>query len=118
MAAHNDFGKESEEMAVKWLIENGYTILHRNWRHKQFEIDIVALKDKFLHIIEVKSRHFSSCGRPEDSVSKKKFRNLKRAADEYLYLNQGYRWIQYSILAITLFNDKDPEFFLLEDVFL
>lgn len=118
MAEHNDFGKLGEEMAVQWLAEKGYIILHRNWRHKQFEIDIVAIKEKILHIIEVKTRRYSLFGHPEDSVSKKKFRNLKRAADEYLYLNPGHHWIQYSILAITLFNDKDPEFYLLEDVFL
>ena len=43
MAEHNKFGEEGEEMAVQWLSENGYTILHRNWRHKQYEIDIIAL---------------------------------------------------------------------------
>lgn len=118
MAEHNKFGKDGEDMAVQWLIEKGYEILHRNWRHKQYEIDIIAAKNKFLHIIEVKTRHFSPFGHPEDSVGKKKFKNLQRAADEFLFLNPGHKWIQYGILAITLFNDKEPEFFLLEDVFL
>ena len=68
--------------------------------------------------VEVKARHFSPFGHPEDSVGKKKFKNLQRAADEFLFLNPGHKWIQYSILSITLFSDKDPEFFLLEDVFL
>ena len=118
MAEHNKFGKEGEEMAIQWLQENGYEILHRNWRHKQFELDIIALKNNFLHFFEVKSRHFSPFGHPEDNVKKKKFKNLQRAADEYLFLNPGHKWIQYNILAITLFKHKDPEFFLLEDVFL
>jgi len=118
MAEHNTLGQEAEEMAVKWLTENGYEILHRNWRHKQFEIDIIALKDKFLHIVEVKARNFSPFGYPEDSVRKKKFKNLQRATDEFLYLNPGHKWIQYNVLAITLFRDKEPEFFMLEDVFL
>ncbi len=118
MAEHNKFGKEGEDMAMQWLIEKGYEILHRNWRHKQFEIDLIALKNNFLHIIEVKTRHHSPFGYPEDNVGKKKFKNLQRAADEFLFLNPGHKWIQYNILAITLFNDKDPEFFLLEDVFL
>jgi putative endonuclease len=118
MAEHNKFGKDGEDMAAKWLQDNGYQILHRNWRHKQYELDVVALKNNFLHFIEVKTRHFSPFGHPEDSVGKKKFRNLQRAADEYLFLNPGHKWIQYGILAITLFKDKEPEFFLLEDVFL
>lgn len=118
MAAHNQFGITGEEMAVKWLKEKGYQVLHRNWRYKQYEIDIIALKDKFLHIIEVKARNYSAVGYPEDSVGKKKFKNLQRAADEFLFINPGYAWIQYGILAITLFKDKEPEFLLIEDVFL
>jgi putative endonuclease len=118
MAEHNKFGTDGENMAAKWLQEKGYEILHRNWRHSHYEIDIIALKNNFLHIIEVKSRNFSPFGHPEDSVGKKKFKNLQRAADTFLFLNPGYQWIQYSILAITLFRDKEPEFFLIEDVFL
>jgi putative endonuclease len=118
MAEHNEFGKDGEDMATRWLQEKGYEILHRNWRHKQYELDIIASKNKFLHFIEVKTRHFSAFGHPEASVGKKKFKNLQRAADEFLFLNPGHKWIQYNILAITLFGDKDPEFFLLEDVFL
>jgi putative endonuclease len=118
MAEHNTFGSDGESMAANWLQEKGYEILHRNWRHSHYEIDIIALRDDMLHIIEVKARHSSPFGYPEDSVGKKKFKSLQRAADEFLFLNPGYKWIQYSILAITLFRDKEPEFFLIEDVFL
>ena len=118
MASHNNLGKEGEQMAINWLKEKGYEILHHNWRHSHYEIDIVAKKAGKLHIVEVKARHNSVFGHPEDSVTKKKFKNLQRAVDEYLFLNPGYKWLQYDILAITLFNNKKPEFFLLEDVFL
>jgi putative endonuclease len=118
MAEHNKLGSEGEALAVKWLMEKGYEILHRNWRHSHYEMDIIAMKGKMLHFVEVKARNFSNFGNPEDSVGKKKFKNLQRAADEFLYLNPGHQWIQYDILAITLFNDKEPEYFLLEDVFL
>lgn len=74
MASHNELGKEGEELAVKWLSEHGYTILHTNWRYSHYEIDIVATKGKFLHFVEVKARKASPFGFPEDSVTK---RNLK-----------------------------------------
>jgi putative endonuclease len=118
MAQHNEFGTEGENMAVKWLTEKGYEILHRNWRFGQYEIDIIAHKNNFLHIIEVKTRHASPFGHPEDSVGRAKFKNLQRATDRFLQLNPGHKWIQYNILAITLFKNREPEFFLLEDVFL
>lgn len=127
MAAHNELGKEGEELAVKWLRRHGYTILHCNWRHSHYEIDIVATKmhqvprqgeTEFLHFVEVKARKASPFGNPEDSVSKKKFRHLKQAADEYLHRHPGHRWIQYDILSITLTGPDEAEYFLLEDVFM
>ena len=118
MAEHNKLGKDAEEMATQWIIQNGYLILHRNWCYKHFELDIVATKNNFIHFFEVKARNYSRFGYPEDAVRKKKFKNLQRAANEYLHLYPGHKWIQYNILAITLFRYKEPEFFLLEDVFL
>jgi putative endonuclease len=118
MASHNDLGKEGEAMAARWLTEKGYTVLHVNWRHSHYEIDIIATKQEKLHIIEVKARKDSPFGHPEDSVTKRKFKNLQRAADEFLFHNPGYKWMQYDVLAITLFPNKEAEFFLLEDVFL
>lgn len=118
MALHNELGKEGEERAAQWLIAKGYIILHRNWRHSYHEIDIIASKGKFLHFIEVKARRASSLGNPEDSVTKKKFKNLQKAADEYLFRNPGHQWIQYDILSITVQKNGDADYFLIEDVFL
>ena len=118
MAEHNDLGKEGEEMAAKWLVEKGYTLLHRNWRYSYHEIDIIASKEHFLHFVEVKIRKTSFYGNPEDSVTKKKFKRLQRAADEYLFLHPGHLWIQYNVLAITLKGNQEAEYFLIEDVYL
>lgn len=118
MALHNELGVKGEEMAAVWLTGNGYKILEKNWRHSTLEIDIIATKDECLHFVEVKARNYSGFGNPEDSVGKQKFKFLQRAAHVYLQMNPQYKWIQYDILAITIFRDKEPEFFLLEDVFL
>lgn len=118
MATHNEMGREAEELAVNFLNENGFEILHRNWRYSHYEIDIIARKDELLHFIEVKARNDSPAGYPEINVTKKKFRFLLRAADEFLYQNPGYRHVQFNVLSITLFKNKEPEFFLIKDVFL
>ena len=117
MASHNQLGKEAEQMAVNYLTKEGYKVLHCNWRHSHYEIDIIARRDKFLHIIEVKTLHASSAGYPEDSVTKRKFKRLLNAADEFLYHHPEYRHVQYDILSITIRNAQ-PEFFLIEDVYL
>lgn len=118
MASHNELGKEGEELAIGWLRKNDFEILHCNWRYSRFEIDIIAKKNNLLHIIEVKSRNFFPGALPEESVTKKKFKFLVNAADEYLYQHPEYKHVQFDILAITLHRDGEPEYFLIEDVFL
>ncbi|MBL7751531.1 MAG: YraN family protein [Chitinophagaceae bacterium] len=118
MAAHNELGKKGEELAAVYLVSRGYEILHRNWVYGKREIDIIARKGRFLHFIEVKAKRWSPEGYPEDNVTRTKFRNLLKAADEYLAIHPGNRYIQYDILAITFHKEKEPEFFMLEDVFL
>ncbi len=118
MADHNDLGKRGEEMAVAWLREKGFEILHCNWRYSNYEIDIIAKKGNMLHFIEVKTAWFSRLSHPEQQVTRSKFKNIQRAANHFLHLHPGHNWIRYDIMAITLFKGKDPEYFLLEDVFL
>lgn len=118
MASHNQLGKDAEQMGVDYLLEKGYEILHRNWRYSHYEIDIIAKKNGLLRIIEVKALKSSQLRNPEESVTKKKFRNLQNAANEFLFQNLQYRHVQFDILSITLNLQNEPEFFLIEDVFL
>jgi len=118
MALHNELGAEGEKMAADWLMQKGYEILQLNWRYSYYEIDIIAKKKNLLHIIEVKSRKYFPGAYPEDSVTRKKFKRLQRAADRYLSLHPEHKWLQYDILSITIHHSKPPDFFLLQDVFL
>ena len=48
-------GNLAEDKACKFLFDNGYTILERNFYSRFGELDIIASKDDVLHFIEVKS---------------------------------------------------------------
>jgi putative endonuclease len=116
MAHHNLTGSLGEQMAVKYLLDKGYTIIHRNWRHGNWEVDIIANKKNTLHFIEVKTRRTSTFGYPEDDVSKNKIRYLMCAAEEFLLLYPEWKSIQFDILSITIERNKEVQFFLIEDV--
>lgn len=118
MAFHNDFGKQGEELAEKFLLRNGFTILFRNWRYSYFEIDIIALKDDRPHFVEVKIRSSTDFGFPEDSVTKKKIRKLLRAADQFMFLNPQYKDFRIDILSIISFKPEETVYFFIEDVYL
>ena len=116
MAHHNITGNLGENMAVKYFTEKGYNILHRNWRHSHWEIDIIAAYKNKLHFIEVKTRRTNTFGFPEDDVSKRKMKYLMSSAEEFLYQNPVWSLIQFDILSITLNKNDSVEFFLIEDV--
>lgn len=118
MASHNELGKEAEEMAVDYLVNDGFSVLSRNWRHSKAELDIIAEKNGMLHIIEVKSRKGNYGGYPEQSVTKKKFKHLTRAAEEYLFNHPEYKDIRFDVLSINIYSNKKAEYFLINDVFL
>lgn len=117
MARHNQTGKDGEQLAAVYLQQIGYTILHKNWRYKNWEIDIIASKGKRLHIIEVKTRTSLKFGHPEDNMDNKKMQSLINAAEEYMYQNPIWIQLQFDILAITII-EKEVEYFLIEDVYL
>ena len=118
MALHNQLGKRGEQLAEEYFLKKGYEILHRNWRHSHYEIDLIAIKDDLLHFVEVKLRSSKTFGMPEQNVKKKKFQSLLHAADEFLFQHQQYRHVQYDILSINISSNTEPEFFLIEDVYM
>lgn len=118
MAQHNNTGSLGEALAATYLQQNGYTLLHQNWRHGHWEVDIIASRNYILHFIEVKTRRTKKFGHPEESVSKKKIQNLINASAEYLHLHTQWQRIQFNVLAITILKNEPPEYFLIEDVYL
>jgi len=97
----------AEEMAVNFLRNKGFTILKRNWYlNRMGEIDIIALKDKTLNFVEVKSllkeeEHFN----PEHHFSFKKFLKLTKLANFYANNSKYDEWI-ISLIAVVLNNFK------------
>jgi putative endonuclease len=118
MAQHNDTGNLGESMAVSYLSDKGYGILHQNWRYSHWEVDIIAEKDGILHFIEVKTKRTLKFGHPEDNVDRKKIKYLMNAAEEYLYQQPQWKRIQFNILSITMIKNEPVEYFFIEDVYL
>ena len=56
MNKKEELGRKGEEIVCKYLIDNGHTILERNWRCGHLEIDIISINKIGIHFVEVKSR--------------------------------------------------------------
>lgn len=117
MPRHIDLGKRGEDRAAEWLVRKEYEILYRNWRYGRYEVDIIARRGNVFHFIEVKCRQWSVYGPPEESVSRKKIRNMMRGSLAWRIQFPGPGRIQYDVLSITIRPGAEPEFFFIEDVY-
>ena len=118
MARHNETGKLGELLAEQWLRESGFAIIEKNWRYGKLEIDIIARKNDRTHFIEVKTRRSNTYGYPEELVNRQKLYFFISAGTEYIRIHPDDKWIRFDILSITLSENKETEFFMIEDVYL
>ncbi len=77
-------GRAGEDVACEHLARKGYEIVARGFRLFRGEIDIVARDGDTLVFVEVKTRADESHGRPEESVTPGKQRQIRRIAQGYL----------------------------------
>jgi putative endonuclease len=78
-------GEIGENIAEKFLMKQGFSILDRNYTKKWGEIDIVAEKSGKLYFIEVKSvSHETPDFNPEDNMHPWKMKRLSRVIQTYL----------------------------------
>ncbi len=80
-------GKHGEDLACKYLDNNNYKIIQRNFRCKQGEIDIIALDKNYIVFVEIKSRTSNKYGLPSESVTQRKMKHIIKAATYFLYMN-------------------------------
>ena len=84
MGKHNEFGKEGEQIATDFLVKKGYDIAYRNYRYLKAEIDIIAVKDDIVSIVEVRSRSSDFLENIAETITPKKIKLLVMAADYYM----------------------------------
>lgn len=111
----HEFGKKCEDIAARYLTQNGFTLLVQNFQSKKGykvgEIDIVCQKDNALHFVEVKSRHVRSKNGSFHvafgAITRRKILSMERSIQQYLRKEQ-LEDVEYHIDAIAILYYK-PE---------
>lgn len=110
-------GKQGEEAAVSLLKANGYKILHRNYKTKLGEVDIIATDQDTFCFIEVKTRKTDRFGSGLEAVSGFKQRQISKAALLFLkdnnLLNKKAR---FDVVSVT-YSDGSPKLNLIRNAF-
>ncbi|MCL2781483.1 MAG: YraN family protein [Actinomycetia bacterium] len=84
MRAKDAVGRYGEDVAARHLADAGLTILARNWRCADGELDIVARDGPALVFCEVKTRRSVAFGDPSEAVGAVKAARLRRLALRWL----------------------------------
>lgn len=102
-------GQEGENTAAAYLRQRGYTILHRNYRSRSGEIDIIARHGKALVFAEVKTRRTTNFGSPAAAVTPRKQLQISRVAEEYLARENLFdSEARFDVVTVLAPQGKEP----------
>jgi putative endonuclease len=93
-------GEESENRACRYLKQEGYLILARNWRTRAGEVDIIARDGGVLAFVEVKFRAGDGFGGPEAAVDRAKQRRLVSAARSFIGATKCELPMRFDVVAV------------------
>jgi len=116
MAQHNILGRQGEDLAVDFLQKKGYSILVRNWRLNDLEVDIIAKDGEEVVFVEVKTRASYAWGNPEDAVDELRKRRMTAAANAFLKFRRIDNPFRFDIIAIVM-NGKETRIDHIEEAF-
>lgn len=124
-------GEIGENVAVRFLVKQGFSVLDRNYTRKWGEIDIVAEKDDKLYFIEVKSVRRENLEnltkealdqyRPEDNMHPWKLKRMGRTIQTYLISEKVPDEKEWQVDLLVVFLDlksKSAKIKVVKDIIL
>ncbi len=124
-------GETGENIAIKFLVKHGFSILERNYTKKWGEIDIIGEKEDKIHFVEVKSvargtlddviRETSDRFRPEENMHPWKIKRMSRTIQTYIIskkIPENKKW-QVDLLVVYLdLKNKKAKIKVVENIIL
>ena len=124
------FGNKGEDIACKFLMKHGFTVIQRNYLRKCGEIDIVAKKSGVLHFVEVKTvsrenlenvSYETDEYRPEDNLHPAKLKRMARVIEVYLLdknVSDETEWFFDALIVYLDLKNKVARVKMLENIVL
>jgi putative endonuclease len=87
--ARRELGDAGEDLAARWYTEAGFTVVDRNWRCRDGELDLVVADQSLVVFCEVKTRRGAQFGAPFEAVTATKQRRIRGLAARWLAEHDG-----------------------------
>ena len=106
MTKAQELGKFAEDKAADYLLSLGWKILARNVHNQYGELDIVAINNKELIIVEVRCRTFGEIQSPLDSIGPKKLNSLIKSSREFINSMDWPDFWRIDLVGIIINNNE------------
>jgi putative endonuclease len=116
-AERKALGELGESLATDLLLASGYTVVDRNWRCPDGEIDIVALDGATIVVCEVKTRRSAAFGSPLEAITHAKSNRLYRLAAAWRRAHDVHALpMRVDVVAVEVTADGVPRLEHFKDV--
>ena len=98
----DSFGDRGERIAERYLLKQGYVIVDRSYQNAIGEIDLIAVDDRTVVFVEVKTRSSHEKGHPAEAVDAEKQKQLTRVGLSYMkWHHLSEVSVRFDVIAIT-----------------
>jgi putative endonuclease len=123
MRVKDAVGRFGEQLAAEHLERAGLTILDRNWRCREGELDIIARDGSELVFVEVKTRSSPAFGTPAAAVDRAKTARIRQLAVRYMLAKRAdgaadfWTGVRFDVIAVVRTTPTGPEVMHLKAAF-
>lgn len=109
----SELGSRGESVVSDYLEKLGHEILFRNFKTKQYEIDLVSKNNDQIYFTEVKYRKNNQYGEPLEFIDQKKHKQMEFAAKSFLRTHAEFSSLVPYLAVASVSGD-----FILDEWFL
>ena len=109
MGKSNELGAWGEEKAARFLQQQGYAVVARNFHSRFGEIDLIAENDEYLVFVEVRLRKSTRYGTPEETVDARKQQKLRLTAEYFLQKWPTDKQPRFDVVALYAKDGMDTK---------
>ncbi|HYL53498.1 MAG TPA: YraN family protein [Acidimicrobiia bacterium] len=101
MDVRRSVGDAGEDAVAAWYEAAGYSIVARNWRVREGELDVIARRGDVLVFCEAKTRRSDAFGIPAEAVTARKQARIRGLAAQWLAAHRvGARILRFDVASV------------------
>jgi len=98
-------GEKSEQLACRYLINQGLSLLEKNFRSKYGELDLLMMDAETLVIVEVRYRQSNVYGSAVESITAKKQSRIIATTQYYMLVNKTDSPVRFDVVSMSDDNE-------------